>query len=602
MAKVLWLSESLFMPTGFGGQTRLVCEGLAAKGHEVTVACGPGPRFDGTLPPNLREWRFANLGDLALIERLAEQLRPDVVVVFWCMSVNAQMMRLPTVPANAEMTLWLPWEGTSLPEKGREMFSCVPPNRAVNLSQFARRLWRDVCPSDIVIPHGVELDEFGFYDPEPSTAQARRRALRRKWSKRLRCYLDSDAFVLINVDRNTYHKLWDATFDMVRRVTELLPDREVQLIAHTRKGKHATEEDKKRGDMAYNLPKMERYYGLKPGQVCYTNFDWDRGVERNELRELFGLSDVRISTSQGEGFGIPTLECMATGCPQVVPRTTCLPEVLGEDSRWLVDPAFLSTRQNGMFQMPNVEDMAQRAAWIEGNPEAVAELLHKDRQRVEERFAAPVVVDQWDAWIRKLAGNDKEGLWYTYRRGWGYKSENLAQLRACAEVVGQIAGRRPVLEVGSFDGAFLELALERNVAIAGLEPDHKALERCTGRAREFLADTDFTMAEWPPAYVVVLTDIWCLVNATGGMADIQGVLEQVCRYQWAVLRFGGAARWGYNFDHVAECAEFLQAGGMTRRHDLERAGKELDSNFTHEVWMHGTDTSKVPEGLLGGAK
>ncbi|HRY91189.1 MAG TPA: glycosyltransferase family 1 protein [Candidatus Gracilibacteria bacterium] len=72
-------------------------------------------------------------------------------------------------------------------------------------------------------------------------------------------------------------------------------------------------------------------YGLE-GEVIFTGY-----LEDSELHRVYGLAKVFVFPSIYEGFGIPPIEAMASGCPVVSSNAASLPEVVGE-SGLLVDP------------------------------------------------------------------------------------------------------------------------------------------------------------------------------------------------------------------------------------------------------------------------
>jgi glycosyltransferase involved in cell wall biosynthesis len=51
-------------------------------------------------------------------------------------------------------------------------------------------------------------------------------------------------------------------------------------------------------------------------------------VSDSDLASLYAQSEGLLFPSQYEGFGLPCVEALAQGCPAVVTRTTCLPEVV----------------------------------------------------------------------------------------------------------------------------------------------------------------------------------------------------------------------------------------------------------------------------------
>lgn len=57
----------------------------------------------------------------------------------------------------------------------------------------------------------------------------------------------------------------------------------------------------------------------------------------SEIRALYDQADVFVYPSLYEGFGLPVLEAMASGCPVITSNLSSLPEVIG-DAGLLVDP------------------------------------------------------------------------------------------------------------------------------------------------------------------------------------------------------------------------------------------------------------------------
>jgi len=60
-------------------------------------------------------------------------------------------------------------------------------------------------------------------------------------------------------------------------------------------------------------------------------------VSREELAQLYASADVSVFPSFYEGFGLPALEAMASGCPVIASNVASVPEVVGE-AGVLLDP------------------------------------------------------------------------------------------------------------------------------------------------------------------------------------------------------------------------------------------------------------------------
>src|SRR5581483_9504326 len=53
-------------------------------------------------------------------------------------------------------------------------------------------------------------------------------------------------------------------------------------------------------------------------------------VETEDLVALYNLATVFVFPSVYEGFGLPIVEAMQSGCPVIISREGCMPEVGGD--------------------------------------------------------------------------------------------------------------------------------------------------------------------------------------------------------------------------------------------------------------------------------
>jgi glycosyltransferase involved in cell wall biosynthesis len=89
--------------------------------------------------------------------------------------------------------------------------------------------------------------------------------------------------------------------------------------------------------------------------------------QRHELPALYRHAACLLYPSLFEGFGMPVLEAMASGCPVVCSNTTSLPEIAG-DAALLVDPA-------------NPEAIAEAVARLLGSPDLRRECSERGRRQ-----------------------------------------------------------------------------------------------------------------------------------------------------------------------------------------------------------------------------
>jgi glycosyltransferase involved in cell wall biosynthesis len=90
-------------------------------------------------------------------------------------------------------------------------------------------------------------------------------------------------------------------------------------------------------------------------------------VPDEDLPAIYNLASVLVLPSLYEGFGIPILEAMASGCPVVTSRTGCGPEVAG-GAAVLVDPY-------------RPEDIAAGIRRVLADPAFAADLVARGREQ-----------------------------------------------------------------------------------------------------------------------------------------------------------------------------------------------------------------------------
>ncbi len=86
------------------------------------------------------------------------------------------------------------------------------------------------------------------------------------------------------------------------------------------------------GFKGWNNGEVMSLLGKLEGHVRYLGY-----VASEELAQLYRGASCFVYPSIYEGFGLPPLEAMASGCPVVVSNATSLPEVCG-DAAYYVDP------------------------------------------------------------------------------------------------------------------------------------------------------------------------------------------------------------------------------------------------------------------------
>ncbi|MFL0578002.1 glycosyltransferase family 4 protein [Dietzia sp. 179-F 9C3 NHS] len=100
------------------------------------------------------------------------------------------------------------------------------------------------------------------------------------------------------------------------------------------------------------------------------------GVDDDELADLVGSAEIAVVPSMYEGFSLPAVEAMSSGCALVASRAGALPEVVGTDdsAARLVEPG-------------DVDALAREISALLADPGERRRLSEGGRARVMERYS-----------------------------------------------------------------------------------------------------------------------------------------------------------------------------------------------------------------------
>lgn len=105
----------------------------------------------------------------------------------------------------------------------------------------------------------------------------------------------------------------------------------------------------------FNLLDLATACGIPKDNLIFPNLiDLRYGFEQEDMAGFYSAMDVLLTTSYGEGFGIPTIEAQACGTRVIGSNWAATADLVSEDS-WLVDgQPFWDEAQKSWFQIPSV--------------------------------------------------------------------------------------------------------------------------------------------------------------------------------------------------------------------------------------------------------
>lgn len=103
------------------------------------------------------------------------------------------------------------------------------------------------------------------------------------------------------------------------------------------------------GGPGINLFNLMKRYKIEDSVGFFKGYGLHKGLTENDMGKLYNSFDTHILTTSGEGFGIPIIEAMSCGVPNIITDVTTTEELLGDNERGLKVP--LSTSITGTFQV-----------------------------------------------------------------------------------------------------------------------------------------------------------------------------------------------------------------------------------------------------------
>lgn len=303
MKKLLWIGDAV-CDSGFSRVTHEVCDRLKEK-YSISIL---GLNYRGDphpYPYPIYPAFVLGCKDFLGIDRISEivpSIDPDIIVIlndpYNFPKYFTALRKTPLQPVPVLGIVAIDGKnclGTALNGLTNTVFwTDFAKQEAINCGFIA--------PSS-VIPLGVDLD---IYRPQD---QRQARAFIGFNDELL------DKYVVGNVNRNQPRKRLDLTIDYFCKWVKDYNIPDAYLFVHVCPT----------GEVGYDCAQLMKYYGLNKRLIRSQPGVW-KGLPQEEMASIYSCFDVQVSTTQGEGFGLTTLEGMACGIPQIIPHWSALGE------------------------------------------------------------------------------------------------------------------------------------------------------------------------------------------------------------------------------------------------------------------------------------
>ena len=175
-----------------------------------------------------------------------------------------------------------------------------------------------------------------------------------------------DKFVFLSVATNTgaIQKNWAGVFYAYKIFLAQNPEAKKDTLLHC--------QTNMKNPAGLDLELLAKKFGIEKN-VYYIDVTLNTGFPPEEMAKLYNISDCQILGGMGESFGLPMLEGMACGLPQIYPNHSTGPELVGEPKTGLlVDLIKMKNGQEFGMTAPSMNDrfwhdpvdMAEKMAMI----------------------------------------------------------------------------------------------------------------------------------------------------------------------------------------------------------------------------------------------
>lgn len=361
---ILWYGDSPAVRTGFGRVSYEFLKRLHATGKYIIYALGINDKGDDCPIKRLPNFTVIPCPDLQndpygirQLPQVLQQVQPDIVISLndiWVWIGDERYGQRDhwlwrNMRQHSPKSRWIgyfPIDGRPLDEEWIQMMHMM--HKAITYSKYGVQVIKDQSPDMDIrrIYHGVDCETF------KPVGEDMKNDIRKQMN------VPDDAFLIGCVSRNQPRKNIPRLLHIFKLFNEgygkcvqcgyfrQLDEMRCELcgeeeIVDIVEGKHDAMlylHMNLMDSRGYNIPKVMRDFKMRKNVVYRPDHNIAHGVSEEELNHLYNAMDVHLLPSLAEGFGLPVLEAMAAGTPNIVTRSTSMTEMIEQGGGFAVRP------------------------------------------------------------------------------------------------------------------------------------------------------------------------------------------------------------------------------------------------------------------------
>jgi len=315
---VFWYSNHPVMPTGYGTQSAQVLRRLKKRGHPTAIHANYGQmsgvgKWEGmrVFPMGHETWSLDILPQH--YQSVQSETDSPLLLATLC---DVWVLRGKFWDDIDNVLSWTPVDHATVTPQVEAWLrrDNVTP---IAMSKHGAQSMADRDIEHVYIPHALEkhwVPTVAQHDP---------------WEGRF-------VVTIPNANKGVLpsRKAWGENLLAFAIFAKTRPD--AMLYLHT---------DATQSSQGIDLVQLVRSCNISPDQVVFTDqYEYRMGVPDDVMAAIYTRSDVLLSATAGEGFGLPVLEAQACGTPVIVSNFSAQPELVGDGWVCEVQPQWNPTQ------------------------------------------------------------------------------------------------------------------------------------------------------------------------------------------------------------------------------------------------------------------